>query len=294
KVESFILPSLFSHAKEHAIDLIPINLEQPLIQQGPFHCIIHKIYSDEWNNQLLEFNSKYPSIPIIDSPTAIQRLRNRISMLDFINNLKIPSSTNSGKPMPSFGIPKQIMLNQQEVDGSLKSHQMLMVFSSNGLQKVKQQQIPVIVQEFVNHGGILFKVYVAGNHVKCVQRKSLPDFVVSDHPFFQLQDGVVPFSQISNLPTEITEKQQQQQKIDHIEMPSLEFVQHLSSALRQETQLNLFNYDLIRDTSELNYDRYLIIDINYFPGYSKLPGFEEMLTDFFWDVVHHDTNTQNT
>jgi inositol-1,3,4-trisphosphate 5/6-kinase/inositol-tetrakisphosphate 1-kinase len=28
-----------------------------------------------------------------------------------------------------------------------------------------------------------------------------------------------------------------------------------------------------------------VIDINYFPGYAKMPGYETVLTDFFCDVV---------
>jgi inositol-1,3,4-trisphosphate 5/6-kinase/inositol-tetrakisphosphate 1-kinase len=32
-------------------------------------------------------------------------------------------------------------------------------------------------------------------------------------------------------------------------------------------------------------DRYLVIDINYFPGYAKMPGYETVLTDFFWEMV---------
>ena len=32
-----------------------------------------------------------------------------------------------------------------------------------------------MLQEFVNHGGVLFKVYVIGGHATCVRRRSLPD-----------------------------------------------------------------------------------------------------------------------
>lgn len=47
--------------------------------------------------------------------------------------------------------------------------------------------------------------------------------------------------------------------------------------------LNLFNFDVIRDAKDAN--RYLIIDINYFPGYAKMPSYEPVLTEFFWDMV---------
>ncbi|KAJ1428340.1 RNA-binding domain superfamily [Sesbania bispinosa] len=34
---------------------------------------------------------------------------------------------------------------------------------------------PILLQEFVNHGGVIFTVYVVDQHMKCVKRKSLPD-----------------------------------------------------------------------------------------------------------------------
>ncbi|KAI8557544.1 hypothetical protein RHMOL_Rhmol04G0018800 [Rhododendron molle] len=56
-------------------------------------------------------------------------------------------------------------------DGSVKSHKMSLVFHREGLSKLKP---PIVLQEFVNHGGVIFKVYVVGDYVKCVKRDSLP------------------------------------------------------------------------------------------------------------------------
>ena len=59
-------------------------------------------------------------------------------------------------------------------------------------------------------------------------------------------------------------------------------------------KLNLFNFDVIRDARFGN--RYLIIDINYFPGYAKVPGYETILTDFFCDMVRkrEDSEAEKT
>lgn len=48
-------------------------------------------------------------------------------------------------------------------------------------------------------------------------------------------------------------------------------------------KLNLFNFDVIRDSRRK--DRYLIVDINYFPGYAKMPGYEIVFTEFLCDVL---------
>lgn len=111
KVDSFIKPSLVSYAKTRGIDFIPIDIDQPLLQQGPFHCVIHKVYGDDWNRELLDFKARNPNVPVIDSPAAIQRLHNRISMLDAVKNLK-PASSDAALT-PSVGTPNQILLSEE-------------------------------------------------------------------------------------------------------------------------------------------------------------------------------------
>jgi len=51
-------------------------------------------------------------------------------------------------------------------------------------------------------------------------------------------------------------------------LPDQQFIQQLSKLLRVQLSLTLFNYDLIQDTQ--NGELY-IVDINYFPGFAKMP-----------------------
>ncbi|KAJ0642253.1 putative inositol-pentakisphosphate 2-kinase [Helianthus annuus] len=52
---------------------------------------------------------------------------------------------------------------------------MSLVLNHAGLTKGLKLDPPMVLQQFVNHGGVIFKVYVAGEYVKCVKRSSLPD-----------------------------------------------------------------------------------------------------------------------
>ncbi|KAJ6858580.1 LOW QUALITY PROTEIN: hypothetical protein NC652_041004 [Populus alba x Populus x berolinensis] len=81
KPKTFIQPSLIHHADQHNIDLIPIDPSRPLIEQGPLDCVIHKLYGPDWMSQLLHFSSLNPDAPIIDPLDSIQRLHDRILML---------------------------------------------------------------------------------------------------------------------------------------------------------------------------------------------------------------------
>lgn len=291
---SFVQPSLVELSRERGIDLVAVDLARPLADQGPFDCIIHKVPGDGWEAQLHEYLGKHPAVPVIDPPEAIERLHSRISMLQVVSDLRIPQDQET------FGVPKQIVIRDRSAlldanslamlrfpviakplvaDGSARSHDMALVSRQDGLIK---QKPPLVLQEFVNHGGVVFKVYVVGDYVKCVKRKSLPD--VSEDKLEGIE-GSLSFSQISNMTTEgyWEETYYETMHLEEAEMPPLSFITSLAQGLRREMGLNLFNFDAIRDNGVRNH--YLIIDINYFPGYEKMPSYEVVLTDFFSDVL---------
>ena len=237
-------------------------------------------------------------------------------MLDVVTGLKLPQGNQT------FGVPNQRVVYESEnlmdligevglkfpliakpvlADGSAESHEMFLVLNKNGLKKLKK---PIVMQEFVNHGGVIFKVYVVGEHVKCVKRRSLLD--ISEEKLNNMAEdegeGLLLLSQVSNLVVtnevegccsevkkvvarnEVDKCRSEVEKlVEKAEMPPLEFVMVLAKGLREAMGLRLFNFDLIRDSRDGN--RYFVIDINYFPGYVKMPEYESVFVDFFWDVV---------
>ncbi|KAK4788455.1 hypothetical protein SAY86_019774 [Trapa natans] len=296
KQESFIQDSLVAFASSRGVDLVKIDLERPLADQGPFDCVIHKLYSEDWRRQLVDFTARYPDAVIVDSLDAIERLQSRISMLQVVSQLKLESSTMF------LGIPNQIVIYDNDslfnepacaslkfpliakplaADGSAESHKLALIFNRDGLGKLNP---PIVLQEFVNHGGVIFKVYVVGERVTCVKRKSLPD--VSDDKLGS-PEGSLSFSQVSN--SAINEKHADRGcnglmlHLENTEMPPQSFINDIARELRQVMKLNLFNFDVIRDARVGT--RYLIIDINYFPGYAKMPCYEAVLTEFFCNIV---------
>ncbi|XP_006662634.1 inositol-tetrakisphosphate 1-kinase 5 [Oryza brachyantha] len=303
KQQSFIQPSLLTRAAARGIDLVPVDPERPLPDQGPFHLLIHKLYGDDWRAQLHAFSAAHPSVPVVDPPHAIDRLHNRISMLQVVSELDVPPHAHH-----TFGIPSQVVVYDAAAladsgllaalrfpliakplvaDGSAKSHKMSLIYHREGLRKLRP---PLVLQEFVNHGGVIFKVYVVGAHVTCVKRRSLPD-VSNDVLEDASAEGSVSFSQVSNLPTERTAQEYyDDMRLEDAVVPPTAFINHIAAGLRRALGLQLFNFDMIRDLRAG--DRYLVIDINYFPGYAKMPGYETVLTDFFWEMVHKEDTPQ--
>ncbi|CAN7114362.1 unnamed protein product [Brassica rapa subsp. narinosa] len=300
KQHSFIQPSLIEHSRQRGIDLIKLDPTKPLLEQGKLDCVIHKLYVLDWKQNLHEFREKFPNVPVVDSPEDIEKLHNRVSMLEVITQLNFPVSESE-----RFGVPKQVVVMDPTVlscgggggeglgelefpviakpldaDGSATSHKMFLIYDQEGMKILKA---PIVLQEFVNHGGVIFKVYVVGGYVKCVKRRSLPD--ISEEKI-GTSKGSLPFSQISNLTATQEEKNKEygeDRSLEKVEMPPSRFLEELAKAMRRSMGLNLFNFDVIRDARDA--DRYLIIDINYFPGYAKMPCYEPVLTDFFWDMV---------
>lgn len=291
KRTSFLQPSLVELCRSKGIDFIPVDSAKPLAEQGPFDAILHKLSSENWNEQLKEYCQKYPKVIVIDPPEAIGRLHNRITMLQCVADVNISEGNET------FGAPVQIVVEKQEeisdlkilsglkfpviakplvADGSAVSHSMSLVFNGEGLKSLKP---PLVLQEFVNHGGAIFKVYVVEDFVKCVKRTSLPD--VPDEEIQSSSEGYMTFSQISNMSSE---KYDENSDLEQGDFPPSRFIQDLANGLREVLGLRLFNFDVIRDSRVRN--RYLVIDINYFPGYAKMPGFELALTNFFCNLFH--------
>ncbi|KAJ7542415.1 hypothetical protein O6H91_10G105400 [Diphasiastrum complanatum] len=286
KLPGMFLPSFLEHAESRGIHFVSIDTDNPLEEQGPFDAIMHKIYHEEWYKRLSNYQQTHPSVLVIDPPASIERLHNRLSMLEAVENLQLSEGEET------VGIPQQSVVNESQdisnvelltglkfpilakplvANGSVKAHDMSLIFTAEGLKKV---QAPVVLQEFVNHGGILFKVYVAGEYSKCVVRTSLPD-VQDDEK--NTNEGILSFNQISNRALE--QSASAVADLLQAEMPSTNFISGLAKGLTKTLGLHLFNFDLIRDSKAKN--RYNVIDINYFPGYEKLPAYESIMTDFF-------------
>ncbi|KAJ9558079.1 hypothetical protein OSB04_012693 [Centaurea solstitialis] len=290
----FKLPTFINHAKDRGIDFVAIDVGKPLADQSPFDCIVHKLYNQEWKLNLHDFMAKNPKTIVIDPPSAIERLRNRISMLDSVTDLKIPnltipnqllisadSSSSLSSVIDTGKLDFPMIAKPVVVDGSTKSHKLSLVLNKEGLLAL---QPPVVLQQFVNHGGVIFKVYVAGDCVECVKRHSLKDISKEKLEKVSLESGgVICFSQISN---SAIAKSTEDSDSEEVEMPPPEFISETANRLRRALGLHLFNFDMIRDEKGSGY---LVIDINYFPGFEKLPSFETFMTDFFLNLMKSHT-----
>ncbi|XP_064957032.1 inositol-tetrakisphosphate 1-kinase 3-like isoform X3 [Musa acuminata AAA Group] len=245
KVKSFFQPKLEALARKKGIVFVAIDQSQLLLDQGPFDIILHKLTGKEWQQVLEDYMENHPEVTVLDPPAAIQRLYNRQSMLQDVADLNL--SNCYGR----VGTPRQLVITKD---------------SSSIPDAVSRAGLALPL------GGVLFKVYIVGEAIKVVRRFSLPD--VSKRELLS-STGVFQFPRVSCAAASADDAD-----LDPsiAELPPRPLLEKLARELRRRLGLRLFNIDIIREHGTR--DGFYVIDINYFPGYSKMPGYDHIFIDF--------------
>ncbi|XP_043713820.1 inositol-tetrakisphosphate 1-kinase 3-like [Telopea speciosissima] len=290
KTKSFLQPKLQGLAWNKGILFVAIDQSRSLSDQGPFDIVLHKLLGKEWRHIIEDYRLTHPEVTVLDPPDAIQHVHNRQSMLQDVADLNL--SDCHGK----VDVPRQLVVKKDPssipdavtkaglmlplvakplvVDGSAKSHELSLAYDQFSLSKLEP---PLVLQEFVNHGGVLFKVYIVGEAIKVVRRYSLPDINKCE---LLNSAGVYRFPRVSCAAASADEAD-----LDPgvAELPPRPLLERLARELRRRLGLRLFNIDIIREHGTK--DHFYVIDINYFPGYGKMPEYEHIFTDFLLSLV---------
>uniref|UniRef100_A0A8C4KDW1 Inositol-tetrakisphosphate 1-kinase n=1 Tax=Dromaius novaehollandiae TaxID=8790 RepID=A0A8C4KDW1_DRONO len=180
------------------------------------------------------------------------------------------------------------------------SHEMAIIFNQEGLKAVRP---PCVIQSFINHNAVLYKVFVVGESYTVVKRPSLKNFsagisgtllppavpcakplgvkiqckvtysllLISDRESIFFNSHNVSKPESSSVLTALD-------KIEGVfERPNDDVIREISKALRQALGVSLFGIDIIINNQT---GQHAVIDINAFPGY-------EGVSEFFTDLLNH-------
>lgn len=321
KAEKHLHSKLLGRASEKGITIKHIDLDKPLETQGHFDLILHKIRKDgDFEKQLRDYKQTHENVKIIDSVDAIRPLFNRSTMLQPLQGAGILVQGPAGDSFcwPSGCVlaqaPRQTVLEEgctldeakaafaaksmgfplvvktMWSDGTEYCHSLGVVYNEQGLAALLRGQasgglhLPLLFQQYVHHGGCLFKVYVLGRRVVMVKRDSLdiPQGQACAHD----GSGLQLLERISAYPargpwgsTDTTRRP------CPVADPPLWLVEGVAMQLRAALGLEMFNFDVICPSGAPAGDAgqplaLYVLDINYFPGYEKLPGYEDLMVDF--------------
>ena len=284
----------------HRIEARLLRPGVPIADQGPFSAVLHKVpRGSSFEQQLREFAAVYPAVPIIDPIEKIAQIQSRERMLSAVGQLRFRvGAAGPGPPGAPLRIPVQVfvedassmelVLRRLEESGvrppllvkpaNPSQHEIYAVPDLQRLQELFERGElhrhagGVLLQNFVDHGGTLHKIYVVGRRVVEDLRNSLPD--VKNWGQLEAQWGK-PLGLVSAYRRPSREESPAEASPLG---PNLDggLCTAIARALQAHLQLSLFNFDLIKDADGHMY----VIDINYFPGLSKVPGYEQIFLEF--------------
>uniref|UniRef100_A0A671NI37 Inositol-tetrakisphosphate 1-kinase n=1 Tax=Sinocyclocheilus anshuiensis TaxID=1608454 RepID=A0A671NI37_9TELE len=265
--------------RKQGIEMIQLDLSQPIEKQGPFDVIIHKLTdhivdADQNVTESLllvqgvqDYIDAHPETMILDPLPAIRTLLDRCKSYKLIHKLeecmqddricsppfmvlKSECGTETLEQLQKHGITFPFICKTQVAHG-INSHEMAIIFSEEDLKDIKP---PCVIQSFINHNAVLYKVFVVGEAYNVVQRPS-----------------------IRNFPSGPTGQDNMEGQYGE---PNKDVIQKISRRLRQALGISLFGIDIIINNQT---GQNAVIDINAFPGYEGVPK-------FFDDLLSHITS----
>nr|XP_058912874.1 inositol-tetrakisphosphate 1-kinase isoform X3 [Kogia breviceps] len=288
KIKKLNFQAFAELCRKRGIEVVQLNLSRPIEEQGPLDVIIHKLTdvileADQNDSQSLELVHRFqeyidahPETIVLDPLPAIRTLLDRSKSYELIRKIEAYMKDDRICSPPfmeltSLGGDDTMRLLEENglafpficktrVAHGTSSHEMAIVFNQEGLSAI---QPPCVVQNFINHNAVLYKVFVVGESYTVVQRPSLKNFSAgtSDRESIFFNSHNVSKPESSSVLTALD-------KIEGVfERPSDEVIRELSRALRQALGVSLFGIDIIINNQT---GQHAVIDINAFPASGSL------------------------
>lgn len=296
KSRKFNVQEFSDVCRTYGFELVKIDLNRPLEDQGPFIAIVHKLTDIILKAEMGDLQSKaicqafqeyiddHPNMIVIDPLPSIKILADRCVQYkrvahDLNRNVEvfIPSfveltTTNIAEnlaKMKAAGVDFPIVCKPTLAHGST-AHQMCIIFNEDGLKDIAP---PCVVQKFINHNAVLYKLFTIGNKYFMIERPSLKNFSAGDQKtiFFNSHEISKPHS--ASVLNELDDNDEQ---LTPCLLPEKEKMDYIVEALFKCLGLNLLGIDVIIDNKTGHYG---VVDINVFPGYDEVDSFFQLLCE---------------
>ncbi|XP_026569088.1 inositol-tetrakisphosphate 1-kinase isoform X1 [Pseudonaja textilis] len=333
KIKKLNFQAFADLCRKRGIEVIPLDLTKRIEDQGPLDVIIHKltdvlIEADQNDSQSLELVHRFqeyidahPETIILDPLPAIRTLLDRSKSYELIRQIELymkddricsppfmeltnACGEDTLKQIEKSGIAFPFICKTRVAHGT-NSHEMAIIFNREGLKAI---QPPCVIQSFINHNAVLYKVFVVGESYTVVKRPSVKNFSAGISDPDSLQTPCHVFHSISHWAWSGDIYQENRtnyresiffnshnvskpesssiltalDKIEGVfERPNDDVIRAISKTLRQTLGISLFGIDIIINNQT---GQHAVIDINAFPGY-------EGVSEFFTDLLNHIATT---
>jgi inositol-1,3,4-trisphosphate 5/6-kinase/inositol-tetrakisphosphate 1-kinase len=253
--------------------------------------------------RLRQYKDRHPACSLVDHPTNVQALMSRSDIAEILASALANITTKSGMKVrsPRFQIldGRKLKSNQDIAEqisdagfqypliikpltaaGTVQSHKMGILFGKSGLEHINE---PSLLQEYSNHDGILYKVYVLGNKQWVYRRSSLPNLPEGESED-QNGSGFVEFDSQRPYPTledfGFHNDSHTEEDTNQVNVTSAE-IRPVADCIRRAFGLELFGFDVLVTSFQNKKEReMLVVDVNYFPSYKEVPNFSQLLAQY--------------
>lgn len=276
------------YAADKGVDVVIVDLTKPIDPQGPFSLIVHKMTfsmtgHDMTVNPELDALHRYiqshPEIPVVDDLDAVAVTLNREEMTAKMAQIQWPSDIRASLPGSAVleksdtvndilevvkDLHFPILAKPSSACSTTAAHMMRLATTPEQLLGVPT---PCVLQEYINHGGIVYKIYALGDHLEVGARPSMRNIepgecINLDFHSQHSQDDNGLWTRPRDLSS--------------VEMPMHDF-QKMSRVIREHMDLSLIGFDILIDQDK----KYWLVDLNYFPGYKNVDNLWEKFLGFF-------------
>jgi len=297
KQKSLCFPVMQKEAAAVGITLRAIDQVLPLQSQGPFDAIVHKMTDTilaadngdaEKQKQIADLlkwersNTREGSF-LIDPLEKVKKLLHRGHVCDIVRECHVADSggrTAEGPPfvvlnaatedkpgvLAAAGIKYPVLVKPMVAHGSREAHTISLVFNDKGLENIALPSY--LVQHFVNHNAVLYKVFVIGSQHFTVKRPSIRDLDLNaEHS----QESITFDSALVSKATSASPLNIEGAVSAVTAVPNEQLLCSLLDQMRSRFGLSLFGVDVVIENG--SEDLY-VVDVNYFPGYNGGAGWQ--------------------
>uniref|UniRef100_A0A3Q1JFN4 Inositol-tetrakisphosphate 1-kinase n=1 Tax=Anabas testudineus TaxID=64144 RepID=A0A3Q1JFN4_ANATE len=291
--------------RKRGIEVVQLDLSQPLEDQGPLDVIIHKLTdlileADQNDSQAVllvqrvqDYIDAHPETIVLDPLPAIRTLLDRCKSYQLVHRiescmqdericsppfmvLNTECSPDVLEQIRRQGLTFPFICKTRVAHGT-NSHEMAIIFSEEDLKDVKP---PCVIQSFINHNAVLYKVFVVGDSYTVVERPSLKNF-----PAGPADRKAIFFNSHNVSKPESSSDLTSRENVEGVSQPpSDDVIRELSRSLRQALGVSLFGIDVIINNQT---GQHAVIDINAFPGRYKFFLNTDECHPFFNDLLNH-------
>ncbi|KAF0991968.1 hypothetical protein HZS_6184 [Henneguya salminicola] len=209
-------------------------------------------------------------------------------------NLTIINSTKTSellKILTEKSIEFPIIIKPLPAQSSDQRYEMTIIPSIKAFKKNEKTYNNCVFEKFINHNGILFKLYTLFKFWYVVKRSSFNNIDPSSNNDTCIQFETNIFNQIhkmdqTELKSHINDTKQEPKLCYDNKKPQnnteYKIFNKIAVAIQKVTNCQLLGIDVIRDTKSSNY---YIIDINYFPSYRYIPTFKSDLLSQAYEFI---------